>query len=533
MKVFLDYLLVMALYGGIAALPGVTLCLKKQRPARMRLLFAVIPMVLLLTPLPLFVHRCEYRTVPVLASGGELTLMAAPQTNGILPETSAVQSGFTALTAEFFVLLWAVGAFMVFLCQLAGGLSVRKFAQNRVPASKEAEDVLVKLCREMRLKTPTIAYSALTDTPLLTGLFRPIILLPAQELSKDELELVLRHELTHLKYRHLWLQAAARLTAALYWFHPAGWWLLRQLPLLCEEACDETVADSLPPAKRKQYGLVILQFAGAAAHTRCAALASPRQNMERRLKSVINPMSFSRKCQIIAAAAAALLLCGSCALSYQAAPTELKDGPDELAVSDLENPSDTSEDPKEPESSASADESSAPEAPAESGNVTEFRHPEDPASSVPVSEPVSELTESKISELPATNGESEETNSEPAYTTYQSSAPISAPYDSSHRGVDLKEEAGSEVRAYAGGTVVLSEYCGSRGNTVKIDHGKGLKTIYAHCGQLLAKVGDTVSAGDAIAIVGSSGMSTGPHLHVEAEKDGQLIDPTPLYWKAE
>lgn len=552
MKTLLGYLLTMALCGGITALPAFILSIKKRGPARLRLLLAAIPTALLLVPLPALFHRSEYRAAPVLTAGGNLSVTPPAYAGKALPAIPAVQQGLgTILTAEFFVWLWAAGVFIVLLCQLAGGLSVRKFAQSRLPAPKEASELLKKLCAEMRLRPPQLACSALTDTPLLTGLFRPVILLPAEVFDEEELELVLRHELTHLKHGHLWLQAAARLAAALHWFHPAGWWLLRQLPRLCEESCDEIVAGGLPPAERKQYGLVILRFAGASAHTRCTALTSPRQNMERRLQTVIDPIKFSKKYQVLAAAAAALLLCGSCALSYKIAPTELKDGPDEPTVSDLSSPADTSEDPKEPESSTAADEgeSSLPDesgsseapaelsssnAPDESSKITEARHPDDPDYSAPASDSADKPSEPNIAEVLVMdeNGQPAVPENKAIVYYYQSGAPISAPYGKNgHKGVDLKEEAGSEVCAYADGTVILSEYAGSCGNTVKIDHGDGLITTYAHCDQLLAEVGDSVSAGEAIATVGSSGASTGPHLHFEAEKDGQLIDPTPLYCK--
>ena len=81
--------------------------------------------------------------------------------------------------------------------------------------------------------------------------------------------------------------------------------------------------------------------------------------------------------------------------------------------------------------------------------------------------------------------------------------------------------------AVAGGRVIESKYDGDFGNCIKIDHGNGLVTLYAHASQLCVKVGDTVNAGDVIALVGSTGNSTGNHLHFSVLSGGKYVDPAP------
>lgn len=94
-----------------------------------------------------------------------------------------------------------------------------------------------------------------------------------------------------------------------------------------------------------------------------------------------------------------------------------------------------------------------------------------------------------------------------------------------HRGWDIACYLGNDIRASKSGTVVISTYHYSYGNYVVIDHGDGVSTVYAHASKLLVSVGDKVQQGDVIAKVGTSGSSTGYHLHFEFRLNGQYTDP--------
>ncbi|MCW5624910.1 MAG: M23 family metallopeptidase [Burkholderiales bacterium] len=94
-----------------------------------------------------------------------------------------------------------------------------------------------------------------------------------------------------------------------------------------------------------------------------------------------------------------------------------------------------------------------------------------------------------------------------------------------HEGIDFMAAEGAPILAAAGGVVVTSEYHPQYGNLVEIDHGNDLVTRYAHASKRLAKVGDVVQRGAKIAEVGSTGRSTGPHLHFEVRVRGQAQNP--------
>ena len=111
--------------------------------------------------------------------------------------------------------------------------------------------------------------------------------------------------------------------------------------------------------------------------------------------------------------------------------------------------------------------------------------------------------------------------------------PVTSPFgarhifgdDDFHRGTDIAAPAGTEIRAAAAGTVCRAGEQGSYGNLIQIDHGNGYVTCYAHCSSLLAEEGDWVDQGQAVALVGSTGRSTGPHCHFEIRWQGEPFDP--------
>lgn len=96
---------------------------------------------------------------------------------------------------------------------------------------------------------------------------------------------------------------------------------------------------------------------------------------------------------------------------------------------------------------------------------------------------------------------------------------------SAHTGLDIEAPKGTPIKVVANGTVTHAAESGAYGYLVKVDHGNGVETWYAHTSKMLVTEGQEVKAGDVIALVGSTGNSTGPHLHLEVRINGQHVNP--------
>ena len=94
-----------------------------------------------------------------------------------------------------------------------------------------------------------------------------------------------------------------------------------------------------------------------------------------------------------------------------------------------------------------------------------------------------------------------------------------------HEGIDIAASTGTPIWAAAAGTVIYAGWLGGYGNLVVMDHGNGLATAYAHASSILVSVGQPVAQGETIALVGSTGNSSGPHLHFEVRVNGVAVDP--------
>lgn len=109
--------------------------------------------------------------------------------------------------------------------------------------------------------------------------------------------------------------------------------------------------------------------------------------------------------------------------------------------------------------------------------------------------------------------------------------PVTGEKSAGHHGIDLAASPGSEILAFMGGTVADTGKNEIYGNYVLIDHGSELSSFYGHMSKVTVSAGNKVSAGDKIGIIGSTGKSTGVHLHFEVRVNGERVDPSPYIYE--
>lgn len=140
---------------------------------------------------------------------------------------------------------------------------------------------------------------------------------------------------------------------------------------------------------------------------------------------------------------------------------------------------------------------------------------------IPVQGPIEETDQRETSSV--MGGSMPELDSWPVMGTLSSG--FGKRWGRMHKGIDIAAETGEPIRAVEGGTVVFAGDRGTYGNTVIINHGDGFRSLYAHASKLKVSSGERVEEGQVIALVGNSGRSTGPHLHLELLYKGQPVDP--------
>jgi beta-lactamase regulating signal transducer with metallopeptidase domain len=148
--------------------------------------------------------------------------------------------------------------------------------------------------------------NALADTPMLLGLFRPVIILPGREYAEAQLQAVLAHELTHLRRKDMLVRWAAALTCAVHWFNPLVWLVRREIDRSCELACDEAVVRDLDTDGKRIYGDTLIAIAAKPKFGGAAKLAMCEE--KRDLKERLGAIMKNKKRGIFGAVVSVVLL---------------------------------------------------------------------------------------------------------------------------------------------------------------------------------------------------------------------------------
>lgn len=302
----------------------------------------------------------EYQAAPAEQgqAGGQGPALVQPAPQGQppvapdIPETPEKASPWLPSPLWLAAAVWLAGAATLLLCTALRWLLWRRaiWRWNR-PVEDAKMQVMLEMARlEVGLSRPVrLVANSRVESPMVTGLLRPVLLLPAGAKAGPALEMVLLHELTHLRRGDLWLKLLARLAACLQWWNPAAWVLCRQLGRDIEAACDAAVVKGRSLEWRAGYGRVLIQAGAMARGGRApkvdslpltSCFSTGGQGMKARLDALFEAEGLRRGRALLAVLATGLVLAGTlvaCSLPGAGGPSEADGppaGPDEPVLAD-------------------------------------------------------------------------------------------------------------------------------------------------------------------------------------------------------
>ena len=227
----------------------------------------VLPVQLILPEPAVTVELPPSQAVTVPAAvrpRAEAAVSDVPQSAGAAePAPAAPEAGRTFSWTQLGTWLWLGGVAALLVYQGAGyALARRKLLRDAEPGSEEETALLAALAAGLGVRrAPPLLHTADAASPMVLGLVRPVLLLPEGALPAEELEVVLRHELTHLKRRDVAYQALLLLARTVHWFNPLVWWMGREAGRSLELCCDDAVVRGRDEAFCRRYGSVLLRTA--------------------------------------------------------------------------------------------------------------------------------------------------------------------------------------------------------------------------------------------------------------------------------
>lgn len=281
-------------------------------PAKWRYVLLKLALALYLFPIALVLPWLSRLAAPHPASSTQN--IQTGRVSGHVAETLQPAVTLSASTAYLLLGIWAAGAvtfaawqwyaYRRFTAQLERNLTM-------VPENSETAILLKNIKEQLGLTCSVkLAYSSIARSPFLAGLWRPTIYLPAQNHANPDMDMVLRHELVHLKRKDLWIKAGLLLVRTLHWFNPLVHTVHRELHTWSELTCDQEVVQDMSHAERKRYGGTILNvMAGSKGLPEqfCASLSGDGKQLKRRLTHMLNVKKLNKQTLFLSVTAALLI----------------------------------------------------------------------------------------------------------------------------------------------------------------------------------------------------------------------------------
>lgn len=469
----------------------------------------------------------------------------------VLPKAAPVPEPAAAALFPVWTAMWLAGMLLLAVWFAVSYVRSQRKFRTSLPVERGCAADWMRAHRNIAVRV-----SDQINTPLTYGVLRPVVLLPKQMDWEDEAAMVhiLTHEYVHIRRLDGITKLALAAALCVHWFNPAVWLLYVLANRDIELACDEAVVRLL--GEPAAYARTLLRMEETKAGRRPLYSHFSQNAIEERIKAIMK----LKKTSALALVCALLLVAGVTTAFATSARQEPAPQPETTPVERLADSIVCRDDmvsftiPGDDVSwsiwiggrvetdgggmSVHYLEAESAAGNWEPGKTYRFEAADGPYDSLTMTAAADgeEKDIDLTAYLPGQSGETAPAG-EPAALSWpvQEGGTISIGFGNRtrpdgqgavfHNGIDIASVEGSVILAAADGTVTETGFNASMGNYLRIDHGNGLETVYAHCRNIDVQEGGTVKAGGMIGAVGSTGMSTGPHLHFEVRQDGELQDP--------
>lgn len=426
------------------------------------------------------------------------------------------------------------------------------------------DKIMEKLCAQMDIKNVSYRISENIQTPMTIGIFNKKIILSKEILENKEYELILKHELFHIKNKDIEYKFLLLILNCVYWFNPIIYMFTNQIDEILELNCDEYVLQGKEQACRIEYAEILLNQIERNKGKQCKfsmSFANRKENIMKRFSNIVDKSNKKSVISLGIVLTALLLISVTLIICIPNINFALVD--DDSMVNNIIDENKISTNIDNAANLDTIDNSTNENTNISNNSTTEniilVEGNEDKREDY-----INSITNESIEDNKNNEGDKEEinlvednkendgnTNRSSLNNTEEEARLVETPNDTEnivlenplkdgyvvtsrfgmrstgvkHIGTDIAAQKGTDISACAPGIVVFAGYKGSYGNLVIINHGNDLQTYYAHCDEICVKEGERVNSGDIIAKVGTTGDSTGPHLHLEVREEGIAKNP--------
>ncbi len=423
--------------------------------------------------------------------------------NGIKDFTNFVES-----KTDIISFIWFAIAVLLLSVKVSGYILFRRRIM------RDSENFSCPELKNFTKRKVIVRKSSITRSPIMMGIFKPVLVLPDVLLTSEQLDNILAHEMTHFRRNDILYKWFVAFVKCIHWFNPMTYFVSRQVNIWCEISCDLAVVEQMNKEEEISYINTILALLSTGKSKNIpltTGMLGSKEALKRRFLMIKNKKSIRGKAKLVSGVVAAAVLVSTIGVSGVAANDVLGGG----------------------ETAAAAETKLSAETAAYTNVIKNTTISEDLKSASVVDVEKTQIQAAK--KIEGTDmAEAASSNEIKLVWPCLSSNRITFKYGSrvhpvtgeeiKHNGIDINAKIGEDIVAAIDGKVTKAGWDAGNGMTVVISEGN-VEILYAHLSKINVEVGDVVTAGQVVAKSGNTGKSTGPHLHFEVKVDGVYVDP--------